>query len=113
METLTIKLLHERHSRRQHRKCDGMSGKLYAFTWSDEHSAYCFTTSKQEEVDDLFNSQGRAMGSYFAPVITLKQPQPATDPTPTSPPLPEPPDIESEPVVVRPFRKKPRDPVNE
>ena len=70
METLTIKLLHERKTRRPHRKCDGYSGKLYAFTWNDDHSAYCFTTAKQEEVDDLFNSQGRS-SSYFAPVIAL------------------------------------------
>lgn len=71
MEKLTIKLLHERRSSNSRRKVDGRSGKLYNFLWSDEHKAYCFTTSSQEEADDLFNSQGRAMGSYFAPVITI------------------------------------------
>jgi len=71
MEKLTIKLLHERRSSNSRRKVDGKSGTLYPFMWSDEHKAYCFTTSIQEEADDLFNSQGRAMGSYFAPVITI------------------------------------------
>lgn len=71
MDKLTIKLLHERRNNNRSRKVDGSSGSLYLFTWSAEHSAYVYTTDKQEEVDDIFNSQGRAMGSYFAPVITL------------------------------------------
>jgi hypothetical protein len=81
METLTIKLLHERRNSNARRKVDGYSGKLYCFIWSDEHRAYVFTTSKQAEADDLFNSQGRTMGSYFAPLITIK---PAAPPVPLS-----------------------------
>jgi hypothetical protein len=82
METLTIKLLHERRSNNVRRKVDGYSGKLYVFLWSNEHKAYVYTTSEQEEADDLFNSQGRSMGSYFAPVITLRpkaEPKPIAD----------------------------------
>lgn len=77
MTTLTIKLLHERRTRNLRRKVDGSSGMLYAFIWRDAHKAYCFTTQKQAEVNDLFESQGKAGCSYFAPVITIEeQPQP-------------------------------------
>lgn len=71
METLTIKLLHERKNSNARRKCDGKSGQVYAFLWNDTHKAYCYTTTSQEEADDLFNGQGRTFGSYFAPVITI------------------------------------------
>jgi hypothetical protein len=71
MQTLTIKLLHERRANSNRRKIDGHSGKNYPFIWDAGHDAYVFTTEKQEEADDLFNSQGRSMGSYFAPVITI------------------------------------------
>jgi hypothetical protein len=74
MQTLTIKLLHERRANSNRRKVDGYSGTNYTFIWSAEHDAYVFTTDKQEEADDLFNSQGRAMGAYFAPVITIGNP---------------------------------------
>lgn len=76
METLTIKLLHERKSRNPRRKVNGASGALFTFHWSDEHSAYCYTTASQDEADDLFNSQGRRFGAYFAPVITIKPVEP-------------------------------------
>lgn len=85
METITIRLLHERRGNSDLRKVDGASGKLYHFKWSTEHRAYVFTTAKQEEADDLFNSQGRQMGSYFAPVIVLRKPGP-----PKAPELPKP-----------------------
>lgn len=85
METLTIKLLHERRGNSDLRKVDGASGKIYHFTWDPAHRAYLFTTGKQEEADDLFNSQGRQMGSYFAPLIVLRKPGP-----PKTPELPKP-----------------------
>jgi hypothetical protein len=67
--TITIKLLHERRSGSGRRKIDGRSGKLYQFMWSDAHRAYCYTTSETAEIDDIFQSQGRTLGCYFAPVI--------------------------------------------
>jgi hypothetical protein len=71
MDTLTIKLLHERRSNNRQRKINGKSGEIYPFHWSADYNAYVFTTGKQDDLDDIFESQGRAMGSYFAPVITL------------------------------------------
>lgn len=72
---ITIKLLHERRSTNRRRKVDGRSGKMYVFLWNEHHKAYCFTTGLAEEVDDLFNGQGRVMGSYFAPVIEEQAPE--------------------------------------
>lgn len=76
MDSLTIKLLNERRANSVRRKIEGYSGTVYPFLWNDEHAAYIFTTSKQAEADDLFKAQGRTMGCYFAPVVTIKQSAP-------------------------------------
>lgn len=76
MPKITIKLLHERKSG-LYRKIDGHSGKLYTFTFNEKARAYCFTTENQVEIDDIFSSQGRNSGCYYAPVITTDE---ATDP---------------------------------
>ncbi len=68
MAKITIKLLHERKSG-LYRKVDGSSGKLYTFAFNERARAYCFTTDKQIEIDDLFAAQGRNSGVYFAPVL--------------------------------------------
>ena len=73
MDNLTIKLLHERKNSNVRRKIDGKSGKVYTFLWNEQHKAYCYTTESQEEADDLFYSQGRVLGSYFAPVLTMQE----------------------------------------
>lgn len=69
MRPITIKLLHERRNNNQHRKVDGRSGERYIFEWREAHLAYCYTATKQAEIDDLFSAQGRGSGSYFAPAI--------------------------------------------
>ena len=80
MEPITIKLLHERRNNNPHRKVDGRSGERYIFEWREPHLAYCYVATKQEEIDDLFSSQGRGSGSYFAPVIVASKPAEAPRP---------------------------------
>jgi hypothetical protein len=78
-QTITIKLLHERRSSNASRKIDGKSGMLYLFRWDPAHKAYCYTTEKQVEVDDIFHSQGRSLACYFAPVFHREKAKPLSD----------------------------------
>ena len=68
-----IKILHEsRH--RAIRKINGYSGTVYIFKWHEGARAYVYEPANQQEVDDIYRTQGRTTVVYFSPV-DLKAPE--------------------------------------
>lgn len=73
LRPITVKLLNERKGSKNFRKINGQSGEIYIFRWDADAAAFTYTTDKREVLDDIFNSQGRSMGSYFSPVFVEEQ----------------------------------------
>ncbi len=53
----------------QHMTIEGMGGKAYVFKWDKNHRAYIFTPQCQQDIDDLFATQGVGCARQIAPLV--------------------------------------------